>query len=173
MRAQASCHAGPRRRTLDPARAKLNGYLEMPGGDGATVEVELDSRIYLNEDGVERTVVLLYERAGDVKAAIPSANDLAGHLKLTQAELRVLRLLPTHHSIERISQMLMISQNTVKTHLASVYRKSGVHSRSSAVARACALGILRPTQDGRPSLRIGIAPRTHIGNRDSLNPRSQ
>ena len=38
---------------------KLNGYLEMPGGDGATVEVELDSRLYLNEDGVERTVVLL------------------------------------------------------------------------------------------------------------------
>ena len=36
--------------------------------------------------------------------------------------------------------MLILSQNTVKTHLAR-YRKLGVHSRSSAVARPRALGI--------------------------------
>ncbi len=66
--------------------------MEIRRGDGATVEVELDFRISLNEKGVERSVVLLYEGAGDVEVAIPLAYDLAGHLKLMQAELRVRRL---------------------------------------------------------------------------------
>ena len=55
----------------------------------------------------------------------------------------MLGFLPTHYSIGTISNMLFISLNTGKSHIASIYRKLGVHSRSSAVARARALGILR------------------------------
>jgi LuxR family maltose regulon positive regulatory protein len=64
---------------------------------------------------------------------------------LTTAELRVLRLLPTHLSFREMGSRLAISANTVKSQAHAVYRKLDVSSRSDAVARAQALGIL----DGR------------------------
>ncbi len=128
------------------AERSLNGYvgadLRIRRRDGTIVEVELTSSIYLNEDGVERSLVLLNEKPGAVESPTPFAYDLVGHVKLTQAELRILRLLPTHHSIGDISESLCVGQNTAKTHLASIYRKLGVHNRASAVARARELGIL-------------------------------
>ena len=54
---------------------------------------------------------------------------------LTEAELHVLRLLPTS-SYQQIAATLYVSPNTVKTHLRSIYRKLGVASRSDAIARA-------------------------------------
>ena len=116
------------------AERSLNGYVEadlrIRRGDGTIVEVELTSSIYLNEDGVERSLVLLNEKPGAVESLTPFAYDLVGHVKLTQAELRILRLLPTHHSIGDISESLCVGQNTAKTHLASIYRKLGVHNRA-------------------------------------------
>jgi LuxR family transcriptional regulator, maltose regulon positive regulatory protein len=64
---------------------------------------------------------------------------------LTTAELRVLRLLPTHLSFREMGSRLAISANTVKSQAHAVYRKLDVSSRSEAVDRAQALGIL----DGR------------------------
>ena len=61
---------------------------------------------------------------------------------LTDAELRVLRLLAEHMSYADIAAELFVSTNTVKTHLRHVYVKLGVSSRSSAIARASALGVL-------------------------------
>jgi len=54
---------------------------------------------------------------------------------LTEAELQVLRLLPTS-SYQQIAATLYVSRNTVKTHLRAIYRKLGVNSRSDAIARA-------------------------------------
>lgn len=65
---------------------------------------------------------------------------------LTRAEMRVLQLLPTHLSFAQIGQQLFVSRNTVKTQAVSAYRKLGVGSRSEAVARARAMGLL--PQDG-------------------------
>jgi LuxR family transcriptional regulator, maltose regulon positive regulatory protein len=62
---------------------------------------------------------------------------------LTTAELRVLQLLPTHLSFEQIGARLFISRNTVKTQAISAYRKLGVTSRTEAVERAEALGMLQ------------------------------
>ncbi len=66
--------------------------------------------------------------------------DRAGHL--TPAELRVLRLLPTHLSFREIGEHLFLSRHTVKTEAISTYRKLGVTSRSDAVRRAGELGLL-------------------------------
>ena len=129
------------------AERDLTGHVRatvgMRRGDGAIIEVHTTSAVYLNEDGEERSLVTLTEATRDVDAPTRSTYHLSGHVQLTQAELRVLGLLPTHHSVGEISEMLFVTQNTAKTHLASVYRKLGVHNRSSAVARARALGILR------------------------------
>ena len=61
---------------------------------------------------------------------------------LTAAELRLLPLLTTHLSFREIAEQLYVSRNTVKTQAISVYRKLDASSRSEAIARACALGLV-------------------------------
>jgi LuxR family maltose regulon positive regulatory protein len=63
---------------------------------------------------------------------------------LTAAELRLLPYLATHLSFREIGQQLYVSRNTVKTQAISVYRKLGVSSRSDAIERATALGLVEP-----------------------------
>jgi LuxR family maltose regulon positive regulatory protein len=60
----------------------------------------------------------------------------------SEAELAVLRLLAGDLSVREIAEELFLSVNTVKTHTRVIYRKLGVRSRSDAVARAGALGLL-------------------------------
>jgi LuxR family maltose regulon positive regulatory protein len=73
---------------------------------------------------------------------------------LTAREMSVLVYLPTPMSSAEIAAARRISINTVKTHLASIYRKLGVDGRREAVRRADALGLLRSQPDsasvGRP-----------------------
>ena len=61
---------------------------------------------------------------------------------LSQRELEVLATLSEGLTNREIAQALVISLNTVKTHLKSVYGKLGVHDRRSAVARARELELL-------------------------------
>jgi LuxR family maltose regulon positive regulatory protein len=61
---------------------------------------------------------------------------------LTTAELRVLRLLPSHLSFREIGARLHVSPNTVKTQALSIYRKFDVCSRSDAVTRGRAIGLI-------------------------------
>jgi LuxR family maltose regulon positive regulatory protein len=62
--------------------------------------------------------------------------------RLTPAEVRVLRLLPTHLSFPEVADALFVSRHTVKTHAVAVYHKLGVSSRTDAVRRARELGLL-------------------------------
>ena len=55
---------------------------------------------------------------------------------LTQSELTLLRLLPSHMTYAELAEELMISRNTVKSHLKIIYRKLGAGKRSEAVAAA-------------------------------------
>jgi LuxR family transcriptional regulator, maltose regulon positive regulatory protein len=64
---------------------------------------------------------------------------------LTNAELRVLRYLPTHLSFREIGDHTYVSPNTVKTQANSVYRKLDVSCRSEAVTRAREIGLLDRT----------------------------
>jgi LuxR family maltose regulon positive regulatory protein len=61
---------------------------------------------------------------------------------LTERELDVLRLLPTHLSSTEIAEALYISVHTARFHIKNIYSKLHVHSRADAVARAQDLGIL-------------------------------
>ncbi|MGO9504986.1 MAG: LuxR C-terminal-related transcriptional regulator [Streptosporangiaceae bacterium] len=62
--------------------------------------------------------------------------------KLTDRELRVLRLLTGDLSERDIGQQLYVSHNTVHSHVRSIYRKLGVSSRAHAVERTRELRIL-------------------------------
>ena len=61
--------------------------------------------------------------------------------ELSERERTVLRLLSGPLSEKEIGNELFVSQNTVHSHVRSIYRKLGVSSRSDAVARARTLDL--------------------------------
>jgi LuxR family maltose regulon positive regulatory protein len=78
----------------------------------------------------------LREQLRDISGGTPGASTL------TTAELKLLPFLPTYLSFRQIGEQLHLSPHTVKTQAISVYRKLGVTSRSGAIDRAVALGLL-------------------------------
>jgi LuxR family transcriptional regulator, maltose regulon positive regulatory protein len=87
---------------------------------------------FLAEDARE-----LHERV-----AATSGSGGAWAMSLTGAELRLLPYLATHLMFPEIATRLFVSRNTVKTEAVSIYRKLGVSSRSAAIERAVAVGLL-------------------------------
>lgn len=61
---------------------------------------------------------------------------------LSERELEVLRLVADGMSNQDIADRLFLALNTVKAHTRSIYGKLGVNSRTQAIARARALGVL-------------------------------
>jgi LuxR family transcriptional regulator, regulator of acetate metabolism len=55
--------------------------------------------------------------------------------ELTRREVEVLGMLAEGETNARIAQRLVLSQDTVKTHVKHILRKLGVHNRSQAVSR--------------------------------------
>ena len=76
--------------------------------------------------------------AEDVAPPNGAPNGSPGGAVLTRREREVLAELANGGSYYDIAQALFVSENTVKTHLASVYRKLGVDRRGDAlrIARA-------------------------------------
>ena len=86
-------------------------------------------------------------RQPDNEGGRGGAQAIRGGLRepLSQAEVRVLRYLPTKLSAPEIADQLYLSVNTVKTHMRHLYDKLGVHRRHEAVEQARALGLLAPS----------------------------
>jgi LuxR family maltose regulon positive regulatory protein len=64
--------------------------------------------------------------------------------ELSDAELRVLGYLPSNLTAAEIASELVVSTNTVRTHMRHIYAKLDAHSRSEAVTRARELGLVAP-----------------------------
>ena len=64
--------------------------------------------------------------------------------ELSEAELRVVRYLPSNLKAPEIAAGLFVSPNTVRTHLRHIYSKLDVHSRREAVDRARELRLVSP-----------------------------
>jgi DNA-binding NarL/FixJ family response regulator len=62
--------------------------------------------------------------------------------RLSPREVEVLRLLSAGSTVARAAQALLISESTVKTHLARLYEKLGVNSRAQALAAATRAGLM-------------------------------
>ncbi len=63
---------------------------------------------------------------------------------LSVAELRVVRYLPSNLTASEIASELVVSANTVRTHMRHIYAKLDAHTRGEAVARARELGLVAP-----------------------------
>ena len=78
----------------------------------------------------------------DPAAGPPAVNSRDLPEPLTQRELTILRFLATSMSTLEIAGELCLSVNTVKTHLAAIYRKLPANRRREAVVRARELELL-------------------------------
>jgi DNA-binding NarL/FixJ family response regulator len=101
----------------------------------------------LDEDLVVRTMM---RRTDNAPAVIPQFARRGGNCAveqknglLSQRELDVLRLASGGMSNRRIGESLGISDRTVQGHLANVFLKLGVSSRTEAVTKALSLGWLQ------------------------------
>lgn len=56
--------------------------------------------------------------------------------KLSEAELRVMRLIYNGASKEEVAEQLYLSPNTIKNHIKSVYLKLGIHEKSEFIRYA-------------------------------------
>jgi LuxR family transcriptional regulator, maltose regulon positive regulatory protein len=103
--------------------------------------VARDSRLLVRHSGF--LACLGYETAIRVPRR-PEKSDLAGALiavPLTTRETDVLNLLADYCSNEEIAADLVVSMNTVKTHIRSLFQKLSVTRRADAVRRGRALGL--------------------------------
>lgn len=61
---------------------------------------------------------------------------------LTEREQETLQLMARGYSNKEIAQALFISENTVKTHISSIFRKLEVNDRTEAATKALRLGLI-------------------------------
>jgi LuxR family maltose regulon positive regulatory protein len=87
-----------------------------------------------------RDAVLQQLGSAHEDALLPEPEPLAE--PLTEREIAVLTMLPTMRTNEEIARDFYVSVNTVKSHLAHLYRKLGVTNRRDAVRRARELALL-------------------------------
>ena len=93
-------------------------------------------------DELRPRVALVYELIDRAQAA---STGMA--VPLTSAELRVLRLLPSHLSLGQIAGELFVTRNTIKSQVLAVYRKLEVSSRDEAVEQARRFGLIEQASD--------------------------
>jgi DNA-binding NarL/FixJ family response regulator len=70
-------------------------------------------------------------KVGDIRKPVKKRD-----FKLTQRELQVLSLLPSGATAAVIGSMLFLTEATIKTHLAAIYRKLNASNRAQAVSIA-------------------------------------
>ena len=123
---------------LDAIEAGAAGFI--PKTSPASVMHEALRKVL--DGGVYLPPALLARRAaaGDVEpeAAPATAGDLSS---LTPRQCDVLRLLIEGKTNKLICRELELSESTVKTHLASIFRRLGATSRTQAVVTAARMGL--------------------------------
>jgi len=139
----------------DAAGRALERALDLAEGDGILLPFLLfPAPELLERHGRSRTAhaALLADVRALLAGRVPGrlAEDVAPLAEpLSEAELRVLRYLPTNLRAPEIAGELFVSVNTVRTHMRHIYAKLGVHQRAEAVERARELGLLAPSSATR------------------------
>lgn len=125
------------RRLFDALRLGVSGYLLK-----SLNAVQLADHLVRVADGQVVIDPTMATRIALRSAQLGSGEMWPGsHLALSQRESQVLALLVEGLTNRLIAAQLVIGEETVKTHLRSIYRKLGVNDRSHAVATVIRLGI--------------------------------
>lgn len=78
----------------------------------------------------------------------PASEQPAALAELTPRELEVVRLLARGLSNGEIARELVLGEATIKTHVARVFQKLGLHDRAQAVVLAYETGLVIPGESG-------------------------
>jgi len=120
---------------------------------GAIENVLADSTSWFTRTVMEKLRTVSESKAGEPSAAAQRNGTALGALSARERE--VLGLICEGQSDPQMASLLGLSENTVRNHVAALYRKIGVNRRTAAVIWARERGIIG---------RDGIAP-TGIGRR--------
>jgi LuxR family transcriptional regulator, maltose regulon positive regulatory protein len=90
--------------------------------------------------GLDDPLEALSRELGEAGSAL--VHDVADHEPLSDAELRVLRLMPTDLTYREMASELYVTLNTVRTHAGRIRRKLRASTRDEAVGRARERGLL-------------------------------
>lgn len=135
-------------RALDPAPAVL--ILTTFDRDAEILgAMEAGAAGYLLKDVAPETIVEGIERAaaGDMFLTPDIASRVLKGMrdplpKLTEREVEVLRLLATGAANREVARALFVTEATVKSHVAHIFTKLDVDSRSRAIHRAGEMGLI-------------------------------
>lgn len=119
--------------------AEPGGYIRIFVNEGPPIALLLEKNLGGKAD-VSRAYVKKLLSAFRMEKIIEAEEGLAENL--SDRELEVLRLIAAGLSNKKITEALFVSLSTVKTHLRNIYAKLNVHSRTEAIVRAKALGLL-------------------------------
>jgi LuxR family maltose regulon positive regulatory protein len=118
-----------------PTRGLRRPFLDAP--------ISTRHHLVANADRLARWHVFL----DPVLTAIRAEASTATVSTLTPRERQVLAELGSHLTLREIGDVLGISENTVRTHLKSLYRKLDVTRRREALEKAGQLGLSGPPED--------------------------
>lgn len=126
----------------DAVRSFQHGHVlaERSGNHAAYLALPPDARRELESHGDIELPAEVRDRLETMRSPYPSSAQL---IELTPREREVLLRLRQVDSAATIARELSVSRNTVKKQMASLYAKLDVHDRSSALARAEQLGLVR------------------------------
>jgi two-component system, NarL family, response regulator YdfI len=119
-------------------RAGARGYLLKDTGRQAlfeAVRAAARGETLLSQDIINRLLAQ--------SSAPPTERNQSGAMELTEREMEVLAAAARGERSKEIAYHLGITERTVKAHLASVYNKLGVDSRSAAIAVAAQKGLIK------------------------------
>jgi two-component system, NarL family, response regulator len=110
--------------------------------------LEAGARGYLLKDTTSEELVAAVRQIHEGGRYLPQAvaSRLADRLirpSLTPRELDVLRLVSRGRTNKEMASAMFISEETVKTHMKSLFQKLGVHDRAEAVSVSLQRGIIR------------------------------
>lgn len=115
------------------------GFVSKKAGQKALFEgmrAAMDGKIYINGKVSERpsaSAVRSLERANGESFRYP---------KLSERQVEVLKLIAAGESNRDISDQLMISENTVKSHIKILFSELGVNKRAACVRQARVFGLI-------------------------------
>ena len=110
--------------------------------------LEAGARGYLLKDTTKEELVAAVRQVHQGERYLPQniASRLADRLirpNLTPRELDVLRLVSRGRTNKEMASAMFISEETVKSHMKSLFQKLGVHDRAEAVSVSLQRGLIR------------------------------
>lgn len=146
---QSTIQSGERMYQLHLLALAAWRLLKLGGVESARTMISLAIQL-AQEIGYARMILSIPDLAASLSIAdfLSPSNEsayeqlAADKARLTGVEQAVLNLLATDHAYQEIAAELMMSVNTVRTHVRSIYRKLAVHRRMQAIAEARRQGLL-------------------------------